>query len=165
MTEELGVYRSEGESVALRFQRAYDATPEEVWDAVTEPESIRRWLFAEAVVEPRVGGVFQLVWSDEESAGGAVLSWEPPSLLEVEWNEGESRTILRIEIVASNGGAVLVLDHRNLTVDIAVGLGAGWHSHLEALGEALAGREVSEERWHPRYVALRPEYEAIVSAR
>jgi uncharacterized protein YndB with AHSA1/START domain len=165
MTEQLGVYRSDEEGAAVRFERTYDATPEEVWAAVTEPESIRRWLFADAVVEPRAGGAFRLVWSENESAGGAVLAWEPPKVLEVEWNEGEDRTILRIEIAASNGGAVLVLDHRNLTPDIAIGLGAGWHSHLDALGEVLAGHEAVADRWRPRYEALRPEYEEIVSAR
>ena len=165
MTQELGTFRSDDEGAAVRFERTYDATPEEVWAAVTEPESIRRWLFADAIVEPRVGGVFQLVWSEDEKAGGSVLAWEPPYVLEVEWNEGESQTVLRIEIAAATGGAVLVLDHRNLTAEIAVGLGAGWHAHLDALGEALAGREAVEDRWRPRYEALRPEYEAIVTAR
>jgi hypothetical protein len=56
----------------------------------------------------------------------------------------------------------VVLDHRNVTPDTAVGLGAGWHSHLDALGEILAGRETDAERWRPRYEALRPEYEALV---
>ena len=48
----------------LRSERTYDATPEELWSAVTEPDSIRRWLFADAVLEPRVGGEFRLVWSE-----------------------------------------------------------------------------------------------------
>lgn len=162
MTEELATFRTEGGGVALRFERAYDATPDEVWSAVTEPQSIRRWLFAEAALEPRVGGVFQLVWSEDERTGGAVLVWEPPHVLEVEWNEDEIRSVLRIEILASSEGAVVVLDHRNVTPDTAVGLGAGWHSHLDALGEILAGRETDAERWRPRYEALRPEYEALV---
>ena len=42
MTEQHGVYRSDEEGAAVRFERRYDATPEEVWAAVTEPESIRR---------------------------------------------------------------------------------------------------------------------------
>ena len=163
MTEQLGVYRSEGEG-AIRFERSYDATPEEVWEAVTEPESIRRWLFGDAVLEPRVGGRFQIVWSEDERTGGAVLAWEPPRVLEVEWNEGGDRTVVRIEIESSNGGAVLVLDHRNLTPEIAIGVGAGWHSHLDALGDVLAGRDAVEDRWRPRYEALRPEYEAIIGA-
>jgi uncharacterized protein YndB with AHSA1/START domain len=162
MTEQLGTVRTDGDRVALHFERRYDATPDEVWSALTEPESISRWLFADAVVEPRVGGAFRLRWSENE-AGGSVLVWEPQRTLEVEWNETDLRSILRIEITAFEDGAALVLDHRNVTAKAAIGMGAGWHAHLEALAELLSGRSASTERWWPRYEELRPRYEQLVS--
>jgi uncharacterized protein YndB with AHSA1/START domain len=162
MTEQLGTVRADGDRVALHFERRYDATPDEVWSALTEPESISRWLFADAVLEPRVGGTFRLRWSENE-AGGSVLVWEPPHTLEVEWDETDLRSILRIEISAAGDGAALVLDHRNITAQAAIGMGAGWHAHLEALAEVLSGRSASDERWWPRYEELRPTYEQLVS--
>jgi uncharacterized protein YndB with AHSA1/START domain len=162
MTEQLGTVRADGDLMTLNFERRYDASPDEVWAALTEPESIKRWLFADAVLEPRVGGDFGLRWSENE-AGGSVLVWEPPRTLEVEWNEPDVRSILRIEINAVENGAALALEHRNITHKAAIGMGAGWHAHLEALGEILSGREASSERWWPRYEALRPTYEELVS--
>jgi uncharacterized protein YndB with AHSA1/START domain len=163
MTEQLGTVRADGNLMALRFERRYDASPDEVWAAMTEPESIGRWLFAEAVLEPRVGGDFRLRW-DENEAGGSVLVWEPPRLLEVEWNEADLRSILRVEIIPAENGATLALEHRNVTPKAAIGMGAGWHAHLEALGELLSGREASSERWWPRFEELRPTYEELVSS-
>jgi uncharacterized protein YndB with AHSA1/START domain len=129
---------------------------------LTEPESISRWLFAEAVLEPRVGGEFRLRWSENE-AGGSVLVWEPPRSLAVEWDEPDVRSILRIEVSPAEDGATLVLEHRNVTAKAAIGMGAGWHAHLEALDEVLSGRAASSERWWPRYEELRPTYEELVS--
>jgi uncharacterized protein YndB with AHSA1/START domain len=162
MTEQLGTVQADGDRVALHFERRYDATPDEVWSALTEPESISRWLFADAVLEPRVGGAFRLRWSEDE-AGGSVLVWEPPRTLEVEWDETDLRSILRIEITAVEDGAALVLEHRNITAKAAIGMGAGWHAHLEALAELLSGGSASVERWWPRYEELRPTYEQLVA--
>lgn len=162
MTEGLGTVRPDGDVTALHFERRYDASPDEVWAALTEPESIGRWLFADAVLEPRVGGDFRLRWSENE-AGGSVLVWEPPQTLEVEWNETNLRSILRIEVSAIGNGAALALEHRNITPKAAIGMGAGWHAHLESLDEILSGREASSERWWPRYEELRPAYEELVS--
>jgi uncharacterized protein YndB with AHSA1/START domain len=163
MTEQLGTVRADGDLMTLQFERRYDASPDEVWAAFTEPESISRWLFADAVLEPRIGGDFRLRWSENE-VGGTVLVWEPPRTLEVEWNETNLRSILRIEITALENGAALALEHRNITTkNAAIGMGAGWHAHLEALGEILSGREASSERWWPRYEELRPTYEELVS--
>jgi uncharacterized protein YndB with AHSA1/START domain len=162
MREQLGTIRVDGDLMALHFERRYDANPDEVWAALTKPESIGRWLFADAVLEPRVGGDFRLRWNENE-AGGSVLVWEPPRTLEVEWNETDVRSILRIEITSVGNGTALALEHRNITQKAAIGMGAGWHAHLEALGEILSGRNASSERWWPRYEELRPSYEELVS--
>ncbi|HSJ72995.1 MAG TPA: SRPBCC family protein [Miltoncostaeaceae bacterium] len=164
MSGPLGQVRAEGGRIGLRFERAYGARPEEIWAALTEAESIRRWLLAEAVLEPRVGGAFRLGWSGGEAAEGTVLAWEPPRLLEVEWADGDGRSVLRVEIAPSAGGAVLVLDHRDVPAGAAVSMGAGWDAHLTALGEALEGREEIAERWSRRYEALRPRYDELLSS-
>lgn len=85
MSDQVATLRAEEEQVGLRFERRYDATPDEVWAALTEPESIRRWLLAEAVLEPRVGGAFSLDWSADDRADGTVRASEPPRILEADW--------------------------------------------------------------------------------
>ena len=164
MTEGLAAVRRDGGALALRLERTYDATPAEVWAAFTEPESIRRWLFADAILEPRVGGRAEFRWTESGAAVGVVREWDPPRLLEMSWAEDEGASIVRVEIAAAGDGALLVLDHRNVTASSAIGLGAGWHAHLVALGDVLAGRDAIADRWEPLYASLRPEYEALVEA-
>jgi uncharacterized protein YndB with AHSA1/START domain len=165
MTEDLGAVRTEDDRIGLRYERSYDASPNEVWAALTEPESIRRWLLADATLEHRVGGVFRLDWSGEEQAEGEVRVWEPPRVLEVDWLEPDVRSVLRIEVAPSGAGALLVLDHRDVTHAAALGMGAGWHAHLELLRELLEGGAPDAESWEPRYKSLRPEYEQLLAAR
>jgi uncharacterized protein YndB with AHSA1/START domain len=164
MSEEFGVVREDGDLLSLRFERRYAATPEEVWAAMTEPDSIQRWLFAAAVLEPRVGGEFRLDWSDTEKATGSVLVWDPPSVLEVEWNEPNVSSTLQLRIESSRAGTLLTLDQRNISVQAAIGMGAGWHAHLDALGDLVEGRGADEEAWRPRFDALRPQYDELVRA-
>jgi uncharacterized protein YndB with AHSA1/START domain len=163
VSEALGALRADGDRLALRFERRYDATPAEVWAALTEPESIRRWLFADAVLEPRVGGAFRLSWSEGESAAGSVLAWDPPRALEVEWAWTGMRSVLRIDLSPAEDGTALVLDHRDVTTQAAVSMGAGWHAHLDALGGLLAGQAHAGEAWQRRYESLRPRYAGLVA--
>jgi uncharacterized protein YndB with AHSA1/START domain len=162
MTEQLATLRADDEQVGLRFERHYDATPDEVWAALTEPESIRRWLLAEAVLEPRVGGVFALDWSADDRADGRVRVWDPPLALEVDWIEPSVQSVLRIELSAAESGTMLVLDHRNVASDAAVGMGAGWHAHLEALGELLEGGDPDADGVERRFESLRSEYALLL---
>jgi uncharacterized protein YndB with AHSA1/START domain len=157
----LGEVRAEGEHAGLRYERRYAATPEEVWAACTEPDSIRRWLFAEAVVEPRVGGRFELRWG-EDAARGEVVAWDPPRVFEATWDESNIESVLRVEISPSGEGAFVVLDHRGLTRPSAVGTGAGWHAHLASLGDVLASRGAIEDRWQERFDRLKPVYGELV---
>jgi hypothetical protein len=52
----------------LLIRRTYDATPEDVWDALTDPERIVRW-FLPIKGDLRIGGRFSL----EGNAGGEIL--------------------------------------------------------------------------------------------
>lgn len=163
MTQQLGTLRTEGDLLGLRYERRYDAPPEEVWAALTEPGSIRRWLLATAVVEPRAGGAFALDWTGGEHAEGEVRVWEPPRVLEVDWIEPDVRSVLRIEISPAESGSLLVLDHRGVPESAVIGMGAGWHAHLELLGELVEGGDPTEDSWRPRFESLRPEYERLIA--
>jgi uncharacterized protein YndB with AHSA1/START domain len=164
VTDALGTMRREGDAFAVRLERTYEASPAEVWAAVTDPASIKRWLFAEAILEPRVGGRAEFRWSDagDDAATGSVLVWDPPRLLELSWAEQDAGSIVRIELEPLGSGTLLVLDHSGIALErTATGLGAGWHSHLVALGELLAGSDAVEDRWWSLYQSVRPRYEEL----
>jgi len=155
----IGTYRPDGERRSVRFEREYDAPVAEVWAAVTEPDQLRGWLAAGgAELEPRVGGRFavRMTPGEEETAWGAVLAFEPPRLLEIEWHyEGEDESVLRIELHPSGERTLLVLDHRLLQAGQAPGYGAGWHAYLDALDDFLRGRSGS---WEARFQARLEDY-------
>src|SRR4029450_3240708 len=48
-----------GETVSVVLRRTYDATAEDVWDAVTDPDRVKRW-FLPLSGDLHVGGKFQL---------------------------------------------------------------------------------------------------------
>jgi uncharacterized protein YndB with AHSA1/START domain len=160
-----GVLRIDGERRGVRFERRYDATPAEVWSALTEPERLGRWLAA-AELDLRVGGDYVLRFSEEDESQvtrGKVLALEPERLLELSWlYPGENDTVVRFELRPDGDGTILVLDHRGLPAETAPGYGGGWHAHLDAL-EAQLGAGGKPD-WWGRYRELAPLYEAQETA-
>ena len=51
----LGALRADGSRAAVRFERTYATTCEDLWSAVTEPERLARW-FAPVSGDLAVGG-------------------------------------------------------------------------------------------------------------
>lgn len=95
------------EARTISLQRTFDAAPEEVWDAITDPERVPRWFLPVTGDPRRVGDHFQL----EGNAGGDVLECERPRRLAVSWVFGGQTS--RVEATLSQHGEVteLRLDH------------------------------------------------------
>jgi uncharacterized protein YndB with AHSA1/START domain len=161
MFDAMGTLAEDGDRRSVRFERRFDATPEEVWNALVEPERLRRWL-AEAIVDAREGGSVELRFTDDSGGHvtGAIRVYDPPRVLEYDWTyEGEPGSVLRFELRATEGGTELVLEHRLLSPESGPGYAAGWHAHLDALAAALADEPAPD--WQRRYEELRPDYVAL----
>lgn len=72
-----GRLRSEGDRCGVRFERRYDASTEELWSALTEPERLGRWLADVAELELRVGGRFLLRWQESDGTQGPTARSSP----------------------------------------------------------------------------------------
>jgi Activator of Hsp90 ATPase homolog 1-like protein len=68
---------SEVPSVSVTVNRRYPAPVEDVWDAIVDPDRLRRW-FMPISGDLRVGGTFQL----EGNAGGSILACETATALD-----------------------------------------------------------------------------------
>lgn len=141
--EQLPPTDGSGERVSILLRRGYDAPIGDVWDAVTQPDRIKRW-FMPIGGELRVGGTFQL----EGNAGGEILICEPPRLLRVTFGgpsslvevrlsaQGDSNTMLElehivpIEMAQSGAGALYV--------------GPGWDGAIMGLDLFLRGEAVGD---------------------
>jgi uncharacterized protein YndB with AHSA1/START domain len=104
----------------VRFTRRYEATRAEVWAALTEPESIARWL----------GPVPTTV---RES--------EPERLLELDWlPPGDEPSVVRFELRQREGGGTeLVLDHRRINAVQGMLYSDRWFNTLRRLDDLLGG--------------------------
>jgi uncharacterized protein YndB with AHSA1/START domain len=63
------------------------ATPEKVWQALTDPTFSRQYFFGFAVdIEPKAGGAFFLRYPDGRvHVSGQVVAWEPPRRFACTW--------------------------------------------------------------------------------
>jgi uncharacterized protein YndB with AHSA1/START domain len=130
----------------VRLRRTYDTSIEDLWEAITVPERIRRW-FLPITGDLRVGGSYQL----EGNAGGEILRCEPPELLLVTWNYGDDTTEVTVRLSTSDDGATrFELTHTGVGnaknwAEFGPGaVGVGWDSALLGLA------------WHLKAGASRP---------
>ena len=161
-TQTMGTLRREGAKRAVRHERRYDATVEEVWAALTEPEQVRNWL-AEMTLEPRTGGRVTFTWDGGHSDHGLVRVFEPPRIFEYTWEKG-TPSVVRFELSPDGDGTLLVLDHTRIRPESAVGIGVGWHVHLDAIEALLAGSPQTPDDWNARHDDLVPGYEKQAEA-
>ncbi|MFD1146575.1 SRPBCC domain-containing protein [Saccharothrix hoggarensis] len=130
------------DTVGVVLRRTYDAAAEDVWDAVTDPDRLKRW-FMPISGDLREGGAFQL----EGNAGGDILTCSPPKLLRVTF--GDPTSVVELRLTAEDDDRTTVeLEHTVPKALAGSGAGAlfvgpGWDGGFLGLGLYLAG-EVQE---------------------
>jgi Activator of Hsp90 ATPase homolog 1-like protein len=112
------------ERCAARFTRRYDAALAEVWRAVTEPESLARWL-----APPH---------------GVTVVHSEPERVLELDWSPpGEPPSVVRIELRPDGENTILVLEHSRIEATLGMRYMRDWSRALERFESELNRRRNS----------------------
>jgi uncharacterized protein YndB with AHSA1/START domain len=120
----------------LTVSRTYDASPGEVWDALTTAERINRWMLPVSG-ELRLGGRYQL----EGNAGGDILECDAPGRLRITWEFGGGMSWVDLTLTAEDAGTRLRLDHSIPLDDVPVGeygpgaVGIGWELSLLGLAQ------------------------------
>ncbi|QGN48418.1 polyketide cyclase [Micromonospora sp. WMMC415] len=166
-----------GEARVMTISQTYDASPEDVWDACTNPERIPRW-FLPVSGDLRLGGRYQL----QGNAGGTIERCDPPKGFAATWEYGDEVSWIEVRLApVEDGRTRFELDHIAHVDDDrwtqfgpgAVGVGwdlaaLGLASHLAAAGAGVTPEE--SEAWMAsdegrRFVALSSEqwYEASVA--
>jgi uncharacterized protein YndB with AHSA1/START domain len=146
----------------LLIRRTYDAAPEDVWDALTDPERIVRW-FLPVTGDLRPGGRYSL----EGNASGEIVRCERPHEIALTWEFGGGSSDVQVRLTPQGDATVLELEHSPVPAEIIPnagdmwGLGAGWELGLVSLGRFLAG-EGPEGRAIDAMAAASPEHLAEV---
>jgi uncharacterized protein YndB with AHSA1/START domain len=131
---------------AVVLERAFGATAEEVWAALTDPERLPRW-FAPVTGELRPGGRFQV----EGNAGGTVERCDAPTSLAITWEYGEGLSWVEVDLAEAGGSTTLRLRHLahpdpHWDTYGAGAVGIGWDLSLWGLALHLAsGAAVDHE--------------------
>jgi uncharacterized protein YndB with AHSA1/START domain len=138
----------------LRIERTFKASPEQVFDAWTSPEVMRRWIHCEsdwstpvAEVDLRVGGRVRVVMRRrdgvEPEMEGEYTAIERPHRLEMKWvfydsPSNEQRIELTFTETAPGETTVVLLNTRISTDERRASQDEGWRGCLEQLGTMLA---------------------------
>lgn len=118
--------------------RDYDTTPEDLWDALTNPDRIPRW-FLPITGDLKLGGRYQL----QGNAGGEITACVPPRRLSVTWEFGGQVTWVNVTLTGHGDGVRMELEHI-APVDEKWGefgpgaVGIGWDLSLQGLGLHIA---------------------------
>lgn len=125
---------------AVVAERSYPTAIDDLWNALTDPERMKRW-FMPVSGELQLGGHYQL----EGNAGGTILECTPPDKLHVTWEfgdrtswvvvtleaRGDDETRLRLEHIGLEEG-----DYLAFWEQFGPGaVGVGWDLSLLGLAE------------------------------
>jgi len=62
--------------------------PDELWEALTEPERLEEWFATEVELDPRPGGSGVFRWGDGEEQRAIVREADPERRLVLDWDDG-----------------------------------------------------------------------------
>ena len=131
-----------GTEPAVRFERILAMTPEEVWAALTDPDSLRGWFPCSISAQQwEVGGAltFSFPGQAEFTMDGVVLECDPSRVLAYLW--GEETLRFELEAVSVDEGETRLVLTDELSAPIAARNAAGWHLCLDRLaGKPAAAR-------------------------
>lgn len=131
-----------GEARVAVMRRTYAAPIDDVWDACTDPDRLRRW-YVPVSGDLRVGGTIEQAMM----GSGVVEACEPPHFLKLSLGGGADELELRLA-PAADGGTDLELQHATTIGEHEIGgevydaifcMGGGYYPRLLALDLHLRG--------------------------
>jgi uncharacterized protein YndB with AHSA1/START domain len=156
----------------VRFERVLPVSADRVWQYLTTPECLSRWL-ATATLEPRIGGRvtldFDVTEMPQRLEGGAnirgLVSWiEPQRGLAYSWIDTKTNmeSVVSFELTPQGEQSTsLVVTHSRLPKDKMHEYMAGWHTHLDVLKARLSN--VAPPNFRRRFGQVVKTYAAIVA--
>lgn len=110
----------------LKKYYTLNATPEEVYAALTQPATIQLWSGTEAIMSTEVGSEFSL-W--EGSIEGKNIEFEKDKKIVQEWffGEQEEPSIVTFKLFADKNKTSIDLRHTNIPDEDYDDIVAGWN--------------------------------------
>jgi uncharacterized protein YndB with AHSA1/START domain len=139
----------------VRIERTFAATAEEVFDAWTDPEVMRRWFHCDpdwdtpvAEVGLQVGGKVRIVMrkpdGTEVGAHGEYMVIERPRRLVMTWtfeDEPANQQLIELTFLESAGSTTVLIVNTGISTDERRDAqDEGWHGCLDQLERLVTGR-------------------------
>lgn len=125
-------------SEEVRREIVLPATPDEVWDALTDPDRLAEWFANDVELDPRPGGEGVFRWEDGDERRAVIEVVEEARRLTFDWGEpeGELSTVdFTLEEVPA-GTRLTVVETAPAALSACHGEWA-WALELQALGSAV----------------------------
>ena len=145
---------SEGITVERELEIA--ASPETVWELLTDPNEAPRWMGASALFDLRPGGTYRVEVIPGNVARGEFIEIDPPRRLVYTWG-WEAATgmalppgssTIEFDLAPSSAGTLLRFRHSNLpSRESANSHGHGWDHYFARLAAVAAGGDPGIDPW------------------
>lgn len=155
--------RSEEGGGVVLIENRVDATVEEVWSALTDPDRLADW-YGEVEGDLRVGGEFRarLFASGWEGTGRIEACDANKRLVTVSRDpEVPFDDSTEVRLTAEGEQTILVVKQHGIPLDMLWAYGAGLQIHVEDLAGHLAGHNRADSE--PRFEALSPRYQSLAA--
>jgi uncharacterized protein YndB with AHSA1/START domain len=138
----------------VRIERTFDASAEDVFDAWTSPEVMRRWLHCAAdwetpvaEVDLRVGGKVLVIMrrpdGRESRLEGEYTLIDRPNRLEMTWtfdDDPDNEQVIELSFTESGGATRVLLVNSGISTDARRdGQDEGWRGCIDQLERMLSG--------------------------
>ena len=158
----LGSLRSADGKGIVHMEARFDTDIEDLWSALTDPRRLARW-YGQIEGDLRPGGEYRArVFASGWEGTGRVEACEPPRRLLMTSKDSNEpyREAMEATLTTDGDQTVLILDQRDLPVDLLAAYGAGLQVHVEDLAAHIAGRgRADEARWDE----LLPAYQDLAA--
>lgn len=130
------------------------ARPETIFEFLTDPAKMTRWMGKEATLDPRPGGIYRVDVNGRDVARGEFVDIEPPARVVFTWGWEQSEqtppgsTTVEISLLAEGDETILRLVHRGLaSPDSVKAHDHGWEHYLARLTIAGTGGDPGPDPW------------------
>jgi uncharacterized protein YndB with AHSA1/START domain len=85
--------------VEVTREIVFPVPPDEVWEALTDPEQLEEWFANDVELDAREGGEGVFRWDDGEERHATVIEAAPAERLVLDWDDDEGTVELTLEEV------------------------------------------------------------------
>jgi uncharacterized protein YndB with AHSA1/START domain len=142
------------ETIVVERELEIDASPETVWELLTDPAEATRWMGQSAEFDLRPGGTYRVGVIPGHSARGEFVEIDPPRRLAYTWGwEAEhpvppGSSMIEFDLVPRDAGTLLRFRHSGLpTAESAASHSHGWDHYFDRLATVAGGGDPGVDPW------------------